>query len=168
MVLRQTVADERASLPQVMPLFHLHAISINLLATAVAGAALVAAPRFDAALFYEWLLPVRSARGAAAAAAEGKANDAPRTVGHASVDVGDAAPSVESTAEELALEAIAFVDASGQIDDADPDCDALSSATATAPLERHERPAPNWYSAVPSADARVEQIALKRALPMWR
>ena len=43
---------------QVMPLFHLHGLMINVLVTAVAGATVLCAPHFDAPLFFQWLRPV--------------------------------------------------------------------------------------------------------------
>lgn len=51
--------DRSSMCINVMPLFHLHGLMVNILATAVAGAGVICAPRFDAALFFEWLLPVR-------------------------------------------------------------------------------------------------------------
>ena len=131
---------------QVMPLFHLHAISINLLATAVAGAALVAAPRFDAPLFYEWLLPVHTASESSAVDATiDEATDAPLTLGScANANADETASCMVGSAEELSLEGLEF----GEMDD--PDADTPSPTTATAPVQRHGRPAPNWYSAVPS------------------
>eukprot|EP01046_Picozoa_sp_COSAG06_P015786 COSAG06_NODE_1023_length_11042_cov_2.398337_1_plen_2013_part_00 len=45
----------------VMPLFHLHGLMINVLVSAIAGASMICAPRFDAPLFFRWLLPIASA-----------------------------------------------------------------------------------------------------------
>eukprot|EP00941_MAST-03F_sp_MAST-3F-sp1_P005153 g5153.t1 len=42
----------------VMPLFHLHGLMINILVTAVAGAQVVCAPRFVPSLFFQWLKAV--------------------------------------------------------------------------------------------------------------
>ena len=41
----------------VMPLFHLHGLNVNLLATAVAGASVLCAPKFDAKSFWSCLCP---------------------------------------------------------------------------------------------------------------
>ena len=42
----------------VMPLFHLHGLMVNILVTAVAGAQVICAPSFEAPLFFQWLRPV--------------------------------------------------------------------------------------------------------------
>lgn len=41
----------------LMPLFHLHGLMVNVLVTAVSGARVMCAPRFDAPLFFRWLQP---------------------------------------------------------------------------------------------------------------
>jgi acyl-CoA synthetase (AMP-forming)/AMP-acid ligase II/Leucine-rich repeat (LRR) protein len=54
-----TLRLSRSSLAvNLMPLFHLHGLMINVLVSAVAGASVMCAPRFDAPLFFSWLLPV--------------------------------------------------------------------------------------------------------------
>ena len=56
-----TLRLKRSSLAiNVMPLFHLHGLMVNVLTSAIAGASVLCAPRFDPALFFRWLLPVSS------------------------------------------------------------------------------------------------------------
>ena len=38
-----------------MPLFHIHGLSINVLASLLAGAAVIATPGFDPATFLTWI-----------------------------------------------------------------------------------------------------------------
>ena len=111
-----------------MPLFHLHAISINLLATAVSGAALVCAPgAFEAPLFFR-LLQGSAMAGEAAEAAE-KAVD-----GNAAETNGDGRAKADGRAEVAAAE---------------------GKTPAKADAAATPTPTPTWYSAVPTIHQEV-------------
>ena len=66
-----TLQLDRQSLGiNVMPLFHLHGLMINVLVTAIAGAQVICAPVFEAPLFFQWLRPVPAAASNTAAGAD--------------------------------------------------------------------------------------------------
>ena len=67
-----TLRLERTALSlNVMPLFHLHGLMVNILVSAVAGASVLCAPNFDAARFAECLRAVGGAADGGGATADG-------------------------------------------------------------------------------------------------
>jgi oxalate---CoA ligase len=119
-----TLRLERSAVSlNLMPLFHLHGLAINILASAVAGASVICAPRFDAPLFFQWL---RSA-------------PPPPTP-----------PAVAAPTAASALSATPAVEA--VLQDSRPE-DRLARGGGSG------RPAPTWYSAVPTIHQEVARHA---------
>lgn len=136
-----------------MPLFHLHAISINLLATAVSGAALVCAPgAFDAPLFFRLLQGATEAKQLQGNAMAGEAAEAAEKAANGNA-AEDAEKAVDGNAAETNGDGSAQAD--GRVEVAAADCQPPAKADAAAT----PTPTPTWYSAVPT----IHQEVLRQA-----
>jgi acyl-CoA synthetase (AMP-forming)/AMP-acid ligase II len=118
----------------VMPLFHLHGLMINIVVTAVVGAMVLCAPRFDAVLLFQWLLPI------------------PAIMHHNHPSNDD------SVDENGGGDDGAGAGGADTIDATRPNT-SPNTSTSSGTVQQHGRAAPTWCSAVPT----IHQEVLRQA-----
>ena len=135
---RETLELQRTDVAlNTMPLFHLHGLSINVLASAVAGGSVQCAPSFDAVKCLAWLQPT-----AAGALAVAKGAMAP---GDAAMAGGQATTAADRARHGMPLESAP----------ATPPATPLATVAAITTFNL----APTWYSAVPTIHQEVLRAA---------